>query len=299
MKIGILDFSYANAAKSIRKLHEDSFYTVNLGDNAQSIAARQLLSRLGCDTSDIVTVDRDTLPTYSGGPVALIMNGVFYERNFPVPNAVIPIFVGFCTKSIELIQRYRDWFKRYEPIGCRDIETARLFEAEGIEASVTGCVTMTFPLRVREPRKKRLFVVHGSGAGKLPSTVLKHIPHHLLDDAEFLFHRLPVSELPLADSSRRWIERYEEDILDRYRNEASLVLTPLLHVASPCLAMGVPLVLCRKDRDTRFGFLQTLTRVYTPDEVSEIVWNPSPVDLRVLAESFGQELKRRLDLVRA
>ena len=294
MKIGILDFSYANAEKSIRKVLDEAFYTVNLGDNAQSIGARDLLFRLGYDPSNVVTVDRDTLPTYSGEPVALIMNGVFYERNFPVAENVIPIFVGFCTKSEGLIQRYSEWFKRFEPIGCRDVETARLLAIHGVQAIVTGCVTMTFQRRARVPSKSRMLVVYGSGTGKLPPAVLKRIPHHLLDEAEFIYHRVPVNEIPLAEASRRWIERYEEHLLVRYRREARLVLTPLLHVATPCLAMGIPTVICRTNLDTRFGFLEKHTRIYTPSDISEIEWNCEALDIRREAEDFTEELQRKI-----
>jgi len=294
VKLGILDFSYANTKKSVQKLRDDAFYTINLGDNAQSIAARDLLSRVGYDASNIVTVDRDMLASYSGEPVALIMNGVFFERNFPVPDAVIPIFVGFCTKSERLIRDHSEWFKRFQPVGCRDVETARMLTAAGIQATVTGCVTMTFPRRTRAPDKSRMFIVYGSGAGKLPSAVLKHIPHDLLDDAEFIYHRLPVNEMPLTEASRRWIEHYEEGLLGRYRKEASLVLTPLLHVATPCLAMGVPLVLCRTNWDTRFGFVEKFTRIYTPDDVSEVVWRCEAPDIRGEAELFVEDLRLKI-----
>lgn len=294
MKAGVLEFSYAGFAKSFAKVEAHSFYTTNLGDNAQTIAARQLLERLHIASSDIVGVDRDSLPAYAGEPVALVMNGVFYDHNFPVPPAITPIFVGFCTKSEALVHRYRDWFKRFEPIGCRDTATAHLMEAAGIAAIVTGCITMTLPTRPRPPRKPRLLVVYGAGTGLLPPQVLKHVPPELMDRAEFIHHRLPANEIPLSAASRAWIERYEAHLIGRYRDEAQLVLTPLLHVASPCLGMGVPVVLCRKDRDSRFGFLETMTRLYTPDAVAEIDWNPAPVDISAPVAFLIGQLRKRL-----
>lgn len=140
-----------------------------------------------------------------------------------------------------------------------------------------------------------MLVVYGSGTGKLPPAVLKHIPHYLLDDAEFLSHRLPVNEFPLAEPSRRWIDRYEEHILDRYAKDASLVLTPLLHVATPCLAMGVPVVVVRTNSDTRFGYIEQFTRIYTPESVSQINWNAEICDIHVAADYFIDELRRQIN----
>jgi hypothetical protein len=226
------------------------------------------------------------------------MNGVFYDRNFPIPNAIHPIFVGFCTKSAGLVERYRDWFKRFEPIGCRDFATAELMRAHGIEAIVTGCLTMTLPRRQAPPAKGRLFVVHGSGAGQLPSECLKYVPDVLLDSAEFIHNRLAANEIPLSAVSRAWIERYQAHLLDRYRTEASLVLTPLLHVASPCVAMGVPVILCRKNHDTRFDYIKTLLPLYTPDDVAAIDWTPSAIDINRTAARLTAMVMQSLASIR-
>lgn len=290
MTFGILEFSYAGATKSIDMVQRDGFYTANLGDNAQTIAARLLLERLGVPSAAILRVDRDSLPIYDGPPVALIMNGVFYDRNFPVPDTVTPIFIGFCTKSAELIARHRDWFVAHGPVGCRDFATAALMRDAGIDAFVTGCITMTLPRREAPPKRRRLLIVHGAGSGLLPPAVLKHVPARLMDRAEFIYHRLPCREIPLSAASRQWIEGYEEHLLRRYREEAALVLTSLLHVASPCLGMGVPVILCRRDRDSRFGFLQQLIPVHTPDEVERIKWTPAALDLTDTADALTAAL---------
>ena len=80
MKVGVLGFGYAGFDSFKEQLDRTGHYTVNLGDNAQTIAARALLLKLGVRAEDIITVDRDTLPSYDGEPVALIMNGVFLRK---------------------------------------------------------------------------------------------------------------------------------------------------------------------------------------------------------------------------
>jgi hypothetical protein len=294
MICAVLEFSYAGTDTSPKLLAKNGFYTANLGDCAQTIAARGVLERLGLTAADVPGIDRDTLPDYDGPPAALLLNGVFYDRNFPVSDRITPVFIGFCTKSAALVQAHRDWFLRHGPVGCRDKATAALLAAEGIPAFVTGCVTLTLQRRPAHKRGKRFLVVYGEGKGALPPQVLRHIPPDLLDVAEFIHHRLPVNQLPLLPESRGWILRYEEHLLARYREEALLVLTPLLHVATPCLAMGVPVVLCRRNHDTRFDFVDGLLPVHTPDTAATIDWRPALVDVDPMAGAMEQALRDRL-----
>jgi hypothetical protein len=297
MKIGVLGFSYAGSAGFARHIEQSGFYTVNLGDNAQTIAARQLLLSLGVAADDIIDVDRDTLPDYAGEPVALIMNGVFLERSFPIPDSIHPIFIGFCAKNEAVVRDNRDYLKRHEPIGCRDLHTVALMHAHGIVAFATGCVTMTLPPRTAKPKHGKLLIVYGAGAGTLLPQVLKYIPPALLDRARFIAHRLPVHDLPLSPDSRRWIDDYETSLLGHYRDTADLVLTPLLHVASPCLGMRIPVVLYRKDLDTRFTYLAEKLPIHTPETVADIDWAPGIVDVGADADLIRQALASALGAI--
>lgn len=78
--------------------------------------------------------------------------------------------------------------------------------------------------------------------------------------------------------------------MQRYAEEASLVLTPLLHVASPCAAMNVPVVLCRWENDTRFGMMESLMPIYLPDRLHEIDWSPRPPDVTAWARAYLERL---------
>ena len=128
--------------------------------------------------------------------------------------------------------------------------------------------------------------MYGSYAGTLPAEVIKHIPATLADVAEFVFHRAPAYEHPLPMAARRGLESYEWQLLRRFRDEATLVLTPLHHVAAPCIAMGIPVVICRRDNDPRFSLLADLTPIYTPDAVHRIDWAPKPIDVTELRQRF-------------
>ena len=292
MKFGALGFSYAGFDHFGRASQEQGFYTANLGDTAQTVATRGLYRSLGIAEQDIVVIDRDRLPLYAGEPAVLLMNGVFYGRCFPIPEAITPIFIGF-NASAAVVREHRELLRRHAPIGCRDAATMAALLENGIDAYVSGCVTMTLPRRVRAPAGGRLFIVYGAGAGQLPSAVLRHIPPRLMDSAVLLDHRLPVGEFPLSPASMGWIERYESHLLNRYRDEASLVLTPLLHVSSPCLAMGVPVIIARKNHDPRFSLIGDILPMHA-ERFEEIDWAPEAPGCEAIARSYRQRVAQAL-----
>lgn len=293
MKIGVVTFSYATFDHFDEMLARDGVYAVNLGDNAQTIAARRLLQRLGVASSDIVDIDRDTLPAYGGTPVTLLMNAVFRPQCFPIPEQITPIFLGFCARP-ETLAANSFYLKRHQPIGCRDTATAEALRALGIDAFVSGCVTLTLPRRGETAAPSKTYVIHGWGSGAFPGEVLSRMPEPLLRGAEFVFHRLPVFEFPLSPASQRAAERYEAHLLDELCAGARLVVTPLHHAAAPCLAMGVPTIICRNDDDPRFSFLKQLTPVYGPEAFGAINWFPPPLDVSAVARAYEQRLAQAL-----
>lgn len=274
-KFGVLRFGYENFFAFDELRRRDGSYDVNLGDNAQSIAVRNLLRDIGVGDEQIITVNRDTLSKYAGPPCSLIMNAVFFQQSFPLPPTIRPIFIGFQADE-HVISSNLGLFKLHEPIGCRDSATTERMKNHGIAAFTTGCVTLTFPPRVQEPEDGRVLIVYGS---EFPSSVLQYIPKELSERCEFIYHRLPVDEFPVSVRTHQLAETYEKALLDRYRATAKLVLTPLHHVAAPCIAMGIPVIVCRSKNDDRFSFLEELTPIYTPDQFSSIDWHPDELDV--------------------
>ena len=212
----------------------------------------------------------------------MIMNGVFLDWSFSIPEQIKPIFIGFHA-SEETIFKFLHYFIRHQPIGCRDSATVQIFQRYNIDAFVSGCITMSLPRRKSEPEDGRVLVVYGgtyaSGAGDFPTSALKTIPLGHFDTMEFIYHRLPVSNYPLDADQILKIERYSNSLLKYYEERARLVITSLHHAAAPCLALGIPVVICRTKMDSRFSFLSEITPVYTPPQFSDINWNPEPVDV--------------------
>ena len=132
----------------------------------------------------------------------------------------------------------------------------------------------------RAPTK--YFIVYGSGAGAFPSSVLKQMPDHLLDRAEFVYQRIPLPYFPLNETQCLDVETYARGLLDQYAATASLVVTPLHHAATPCMALGIPVIICRTQMDSRFSYLSTFTPVHTPETFSSIDWNPTATDVEAI-----------------
>ncbi len=290
MKFGALTFSYRSFGHFRDSMASAGHYSVNIGDAMQSIATRALYRQLGIADADMIGIDRDSLPHYKGPPAWLVMNGVFMPHCFPLPPQIEPIFTGF-RAGMRVINENLDLLRRHQPIGCRDPNTAQLLAKRGIRAEVTGCITLTLPARDPSVVGDRVFVVAGSGEGKLPEGLLAAMPRELLARVEFVHQRLTVFEHPLSPAWVRGAERLAEHLLETYRTRASLIVTPLHHAATPGLASGIRVVLCREDDSPRFGHVASLIPLYGPDRFHAIDWEAKLPDL-------GPTRARILELVR-
>lgn len=293
MKFGILTFGYNSFTYFNESLKKNGYYDTNLGDNAQSIAVRNIYRQMGISDDDMVPINRDLLPYYDGEDVALIMNGVFFKSSFPLPSCVTPIFIGFHAAEA-IIAEQSAFLKEYEPIGCRDEWTTSIVQKYGINAYTTGCLTFTLPRRTEEPKDKKLLIVYGSGAGRLPLTALKYIPDHLVGTADLIYHRLPQNKFPITPVMVDDAEKYEEAIFARYCREATLVLTSLHHVAVPCMSFGIPVIICRERNDVRFSTVEKITQIYLPENLSQIDWDPAPADITEIRTALFNTVREKI-----
>ena len=143
-------------------VYEGDFYN-NIGDDIQSTAAMRFLPRI----DHLIPIDQFATSTprhFGGTPVKVIMNGYFTcnPDSWPPPDWIQPLFVSFhlsdrsfptypsATASTGktaaetlLTGRNLEYFKRHEPIGCRDEATVDRFTSAGVQAYFTGCLTLT------------------------------------------------------------------------------------------------------------------------------------------------------------
>jgi hypothetical protein len=236
----------------------------NLGDEIQTLAVAQHL-----DTFDGY-IDRDELDQASGNPFAVVMQGWFAKRveTFPPAPCVRPVWVGFhldqeCAHVLRNAA-VRSYFVENGPIGCRDDATATLLADHGADVFISGCMTTTFPLRSAPPVDGRIYLVDTVGI-PLPERI-RHGRRVTHQGAQWW-----------SQDAKRMLAR---DLLDEYRTYASLVVTPRLHCALPCVAMGIPVVFVGDPSDKRLSPI---------GDLAEII--PFPNELR--GEALRSRIRRR------
>lgn len=124
--------------------HQGHTLGVNIGDYVQALASSQFYPRIDG------FLDRDTdLAGYDGEPCKMIMNGWYMHNpaNWPPSDKIDPLFVAVHINSLakEALTSPENiaYFKKHDPIGCRDLYTMELLKENGVDAYFSGCMTLT------------------------------------------------------------------------------------------------------------------------------------------------------------
>lgn len=241
-----------------------------IGDCMQIIATDNLYHLMKVPKEEIVYIKTDELATYSGEKVILPISfplmdyceGGIARRFSP---QIEPVFLCFTMIKSSLSGEEIEYLKRYEPIGCRDEGTMKTLQMYGIDSYLHGCITMTLPLRENTPHNGKPYIVDVSKEG------MDIIPEKIRNDAIYRSHiNCEIMDRNPIDITVNQLREYKEN--------ASLVITSLLHCASPCMAMGIPVIIIKDIASYRFGWIDKWTDIYTPDKYSLIDWNPNPIE---------------------
>ncbi len=236
--------------------------SVNAGDYIQSIASEQFIPRIKC------RFDRDFLKEapIKKDKYIVITNGWFShhpEQCFPFSSHIIPLFFGLHIANYHNTWEYvlsdpiLDFLRKHEPIGCRDRYTEARLKENGINTYYSRCLTLTFPKRDSTPSKTKYIVVDASHI-PLPETISRKSEHFT--------HRY----------NKKYTEREKfslaEQLLDYYREKASVIITTRLHCALPCLAMGIPVVFIGNNPlDYRISILDDIgIKIHKPQEILQL-----------------------------
>lgn len=258
----------------------------NVGDFVQSLAAKQFLPSVD------FYIDRERMDEYKGDEVKLILNGWFMHdcTHWPPSENILPLFVAFHLNSsiYHILEESSvvDYFKRYEPIGCRDIRTKEKLESKGIKAYFSACMTLTLghkykALKRREdniyftdpycPTEKNIIkllpiVFHGL----FSLSIVLHIREGMYGDKtlsnfvracnfysrykQFFTDDVLKSAIFIHQEIPDIIGDYNakfdlaESLLDKYAN-ARFVVTSRIHCALPCLALETPVLYVENGND--------------------------------------------------
>jgi hypothetical protein len=275
---------YSTTAETPRSFASLRVSTENLGDHIQIIAGLRLFARLGIEPKRYIDRD-DEIRSAPGldqeaGPVGILLNGWFKTNRaeWPPHPKLVPLILGFHIRLFqcpELISEASiDFFRRHQPIGCRDVYTTSLLKAEGVQAFTSNCLSLSLPRRFDDPTAQtEIFVVSRD------ERIKNHLPD-AIGDYNFVSHYTGST----AYSTNLLLA---QDVLETYRSRAKLIITTLLHCALPAIAMGIPIVVFLplndgaahiSDRE-RFSSLEELVHVYRLDEIESVNWQPEPIDV--------------------
>jgi hypothetical protein len=225
--------------------------TVNIGDDIQTLAAINFLKKKGITEYNFI--DREKLSDYDGLPVKLVMNG-WYMHNinkFPPSDKITPIFISVYISNELIISNNVNYFKKYEPIGCRDEATVILFKKYGIDSYFTGCLTLLFDEVKEKIGGKYLVDVN---------TKCNYIPNIEINTSKFKDYQ--IIEHDISSNIKYNIQKrltIAENLLNKYLN-AELVITTRLHCILPCRAFNTKSIFIHKnyENDPRFKGLKEI-----------------------------------------
>lgn len=292
-----MEKNYARYRMQIYKkpmLKDNACTFMNIGESIQFLAMDNIFRQIGLSQKDIIDISADEIMDYHGVPLLLpakfILNDRPINRILPFPEGIQPIFMSsVMLRNEEIHPELIDYLKHHQPIGCRDEQARTMLRNFGIEAYLMGCFTICFPKRKSTPSNGKVFLVDVS------ENLETFIPEHLKKDAIRISHAIPTRKTIITIEEDNRLNRLAAELLKRYEQEASLVITSRLHAAAPCIAMGIPVILASDNIDFRYSWIDKFTTIYTLDEYSQIDWNPKPVDTSKVKQWIPMYLKKRID----
>lgn len=297
MKYGVV--TYARTSK------------INIGDSVMSLGIREIYKKMGIKDSDIVNVyynknvERDyqyDLEDCDGEYVLLPLTmSIDFDSEhpdvFPLHPRIIPVFMGFHAITPEgWVKHFHD-YKQFGPFACRDVKTMELLRKEGLEAYTIGCLSIQcVERRIPTPNQNKVYLVD------IPPKLKQYIPKDILEGSIEKTHIYEFDKSLTGAQAAKEDLRLTREILEEYRDNARLVVTSRLHCALPCISMGIPTIVVRRERarecvrvfDNRFKGLDVLMNSYNYDEFDKIDWNPEQPNIELLKEKQFLQASRMI-----
>ena len=269
---------------------------LNVGDYMQWVAIANLYEYMGLNKDDIVELSIEEISTYKGEKIILPMNYMWadsvhcpyvFDKNVIFSEDIVPVFIGISFKkgNWEWTKERIEYFKKYEPIGCRDYATWKTFNELGVAAYLAGCITTTLPLSDRTGGDTAYFI-------EAPKGLEEYIPEKIKEKSKFGRHQERVSK-EVFYGKQGGLERARK-LLDEYDKNASVVITSRLHCALPCMALGIPVILVKEYFGYPFDLQKKFLPFYSYEDFKNVDWNPQSVDLEQYKKIALECAKKRL-----
>ncbi len=304
----------------------------NLGDDIQCLAAIKLLN-----DDQVVILDRENLSNPdTEEELKLLCNGWFMNQaeHWPPAKNIHPYFISFHVakynkiRDLMLNRGLIPYYKQFEPIGCRDHETSRLFNEIDIKTYFSGCATLTLP-KSTQKRSDDIIVADLFINDLLTGEYADKVSYKLIPEKYHKYVKLKTHVRPHGNVSVEDRLKDSQEMLDLY-GQAKMVITSRIHCALPCLALGTPVYFLdfgyvRKRNRDRFEGILDLMHVVRPNiplhentrfekvvkmlglhklffnkiKTLDIDWeNPlsNPEDYKIIADSIKAKVKAEFDL---
>lgn len=224
-------------------------HSTNLGDEIQTIAAIKAINSLGFELDEIV--DRTQINTKNN--INLMVNGCFEIEDLDnlLKNNIQPIFsnIHINSQHTNIDKNIIEKFKKYQPIGCRDRHTEKIFKTCGVDAFFNYCMTLTLDKRDENIVGDTVFIVDLDNFLPLPKHLKKQKIEYLTHESVNIYSH--TAKMVLA-----------KELLEQYKTHAKLVITSKLHCALPCIAMGIPVILFNKKNNKRMQLAQEFIPIH-------------------------------------
>lgn len=284
MKVAVID--------DLMSKNSDKRILVNIGDYLQLYVVEDFLHKF-IDADKIISLNINDLISYEGEEAILVMQWNIFDSRFmindriAISNKLHPLWLSACSSCFDLDSYYNEYnieyLRKCEPIACRDEITRDRLRKYGLKAFNVGCMTVTIP-RIERRNPQKVFLVDA------PFLVRDFIPNELMKKAEcFTQQYYFQGNFNKKELRSRIVEQYR-----KYKEEAKLIITSRLHVAAPCLAMGIPIIMCKDIIDDRFGFLDQIVKLYDSTMYDQIDWRASVVDLEIHKKRILNLHKQRI-----
>lgn len=251
---------------------------LNLGDNIKSLSVNNLFSYSHIQEKDIVEVsyyDQSSI----NEPCCLIVNNHYNRQmnlNYMNNSSIRPVFIGWALMDSELLPEEIAYIKKYEPILCRDEFTKNVLTKYQVEAYVTGCLSLTFEKRIEEAGKRDKFYFVD-----VPEKFLRQLPQEVIENAVFTKQHIKLDHIDTGVMENG--DYLARERLDEYCHNAKLIISPLLHCITPCLAMGIPVVALGSNFSYRYSFIDAFVHSYNDKTFLEYDWN-QPIEGKDMEE---------------
>jgi hypothetical protein len=250
--------------------------TTNIGDAIQENAIHDAIKKVAPDAK-ITKVSRDSWRA-SKFRALNIMQGWFKFRSCIPKGRKLWIATHLSGKLRWYMKIILFWKREF---GARDL-TNTTFIPGGY---LSRCYTLTLPRRESEPKESKVFLTN------IPEELENYIPDELIENCVRITHHYKGEDMSAG----------ARELIAKYREEASLVITRKVHCASPCTAMGIPVVAIPegKNGSIRMSFLEGIIDIRTEQDLQDgvIEWNPIAPDIEDLKQLMLENLRLSIDQI--